>query len=163
VSVLDAFLSTWECARKTFGEGTPLGGDAFDGSAHLRTLQRDVEAAAQTPDWTGPAAERYTDANQRQGRTLGALADLDQQLRAEIERSAEVVTAGRRDLDAVRERVLAVASTLPNDAEGQRMLLPLIRNGSVEITEIVQRSHDDMSAVAERIRRIDGQYQTVGQ
>ena len=157
MSALDAFLSTWDRARTTFGEGTPHGGDAVDRSAQLRALQGDVQAAAPT-DWTGSAADTYAEANQRQGRAIGAMADIDSRLRAEVDRSADVVSAGRRELDAVRQWVVDAAATVPRTALGDQMLWPVVSKGAGDVAEIVQRSNGELNAIAERIQKLGGEY-----
>jgi hypothetical protein len=40
--------------------------------------------------------------------------------------SARIVTAGRNELDAVRKWVVDAAGNMPNNAEGQRMLVRLM-------------------------------------
>jgi uncharacterized protein YukE len=157
MSALDAFLSTWQNARITFGEGTPQGGDSIDQSAQLRAVQSEVEGAAPR-DWTGSAAETYADANRRQGQALGAMADIDHRLKAEVDRSAEVVAAGRRDLDAVRQWVVDAAATVPQTAFGDQMLYPVISEGAGEVAEIVARSNSELNAIAERIQKLGGEY-----
>ncbi|BBY45632.1 hypothetical protein A5765_01820 [Mycolicibacterium celeriflavum] len=158
MSVLAAFLSTWERARTTFGEGTPHGGDGFDHSARLRRLQSDVDAVAPR-DWTGAGSESYAEANQRQSRALAAMADLDQRLKAEVDRSAAVVAAGRRELEGVRQWVVDTAATVPRTAAGERMLWPVISRGASEVADIVRRSHGELSAIAERMRGLAGEYE----
>jgi EspA/EspE family len=162
MGVLNAFLSTWERARTTFGEGVPHSGDHFDHSAQLRGLQAEVESASPRFDWTGSGSDTYAEANGRHGRALGAMADLDQRLRAEVDRSAAVVAAGRRDLDVVRQRVIDAASTVPPTAAGERALWPVVSQGANEIAEIIQRSHGDLSAIAERLRELGSPYDEVG-
>jgi hypothetical protein len=162
VGVLDAFLSTWSHARATFGEGVPQDGAQFDNSAQLRQLQGNVESAAPGSNWTGTGSDAYADANRRHARRLGAMAGLDKRLGAEVDRSAAVVAAGRRDLDAVKQWVVDAASTIPRTATGERLLWPVVSKGAGEIAGIVHRSHGDLSAIAERIRGIGAEYQALG-
>ena len=162
MGVLDAFDSTWSNARTTFGSGTPQDGAQYDASDRLRNLQRDVDSAAPGSRWTGPASDSYASANEKQSRVLGQMADLDQRLRTEVDRSAAVVAAGRRDLDAVRQWVRDAASTVPQNTSGQQMLLPIVRKGAADIAEIVQRSNGDLNAIAGRIRALDGEWQALG-
>lgn len=157
VGVLDAFLRTWSQARATFGEGSPQGGDGLDQSAQLRGLQSQVKAAA-PKDWTGAASDTYAEANARQSRALGAMADLDQRLKAEVDRSAAVVSAGRRDLDAVSQWVVDAAAGVPATAAGERMLYPVVSKGAGEVAEIIQRSSDDLASIAGRIRKLGTEY-----
>lgn len=158
VGAVDGFLATWSRARATFGEGVPQAGAEFDESARLRSLQGDVEAAAPTSDWTGAAADTYADENLHQGRTLGAMADLDRRLAAEVDRSATVVAAGRRDLDAVKQWVLDAAATAPSE----QMTWPVVSKGASDLAEIIERSHGDLSAIAERMRALEGEYAELG-
>ncbi|WP_205871022.1 EspA/EspE family type VII secretion system effector [Mycolicibacterium holsaticum] len=158
MGAVDGFLATWSRARATFGEGNPQAGADFDASARLRSLQGDVESAAPASDWTGAAADTYADENLRQGRTLGAMADLDRRLAAEVDRSAAVVAAGRRDLDAVKQWVLDAAATAPSE----QMTWPAVRKGVGDVAEIIERSHADLSAIAGRIRALGGEYAELG-
>ncbi|KUH80753.1 MULTISPECIES: EspA/EspE family type VII secretion system effector [unclassified Mycobacterium] len=160
MSVLAAFLSTWERAHTTFGEGTPHGGDGLDQSARFRRLQSDVDAAAPR-DWTGAGSDSYAEANQRQSRALSAMADLDQRLKAEVDRSAAVVAAGRRDLEAVRQWVVDAAATVPRTALGEQMLWPVVSKGASEVAEIIRRSHGELSAIAERMRGLGTEYEAL--
>lgn len=161
MSVLDGFMATWSRARATFGEGSPQGGAEFDRSDKLRQLQRNVECAAPAARWTGAAADSYADANSKQGRCLGQMARLDQRLGVEVDRSAAVVAAGRRDLDAVRQWVLDAASTVPQTPAGERMLYPVVSKGAGDVAEILQRSHGDLTSIARRIRAIGNDYRAV--
>jgi hypothetical protein len=162
VAVLDAFLSTWSHARAAFGEGVPQDGAQFDNSAHLRQLQSNVESAAPGANWTGPGSDAYAEANSKHGRTLGAMAGLDRRLGAEVERSAAVVAAGRRDLDAVKQWVVDAASTVPRTAAGEQMLWPVVSKGSSEIADIIQRSNADLAAIAQRLRSLRSEYDELG-
>ena len=162
VGALEGFLTTWSRARATFGEGDPHAGAEFDRSAQLRSLQADVESAAPAADWTGTSADTYADVNLRHGRTLGALADLDQRLAAELDRAAAVVAAGRRELDAAKQWVLdATASTFPSDGPEQT-IWSAVSKGAGDVAEIIQRSHEDLGAIAERMRALASEYQELG-
>ena len=155
-------MLTWSNARATFGTGVPQQGAGFDNSAQLRRLQGDVDSAAPGSNWTGAGSDTYASANSKHGHTLGAMADLDTRLRSEVDRSAAVVAAGRRDLDAVKQWVVDAASTVPRTAAGERMLWPVVSKGSREIADIIQRSHGDLGAVAGRIRALGGEYDELG-
>jgi hypothetical protein len=155
-------MATWSKARTTFGEGTPQDGAVFDNSAQLRRMQSNVESARPGSQWTGAGSDTYDAANQRQGRVLGGTAALDEKLRAEVDRSAAVVAAGRRDLDAVRQWVVNAASTVPQTAQGERMLYPIVGKGAGEIAEILQKSNSDLNAIAGRLRGLSSEYQKLG-
>lgn len=154
-------MAIWSNARATFGEGTPEGGAQFDASAQLRQMQAKVQSAAPGSRWTGTGADAYADANDKQARTLGALADLDRRLGSEVDRSAEVVAAGRRDLDAVRQWVSDAAATVPNNAAGERMLIPVVGKGAGEIVSILERSNGDLAAIASRIHSLGEEYRAL--
>ena len=162
MGVLDGFESTWSNARTTFGQGTPQEGAQFDNSPQLRQMQSNVESAKPDARWTGSASDSYGSANEKQGRVLGQMAGLDQRLRTEIDRSAQVVTAGRQNLDAVRQWVHDAAATVPPGQNRDRMLYAIVSRGAGEIADIVQRSNGDLTAIAERVRRLSGEYQKLG-
>lgn len=159
---LEAFLSMWSQAHATFGQGTPSDGSQFDQSGPLLGLRDAVKSAAPNSGWTGAASDSYAEANSTHASTLGNLADLDERLGAEVGRSAAVVAAGRRDLDAVRKWVVDAAATVPNTAAGQRLLWPVVSKGSKDIQEIVSRSNGDLSAIAQRLRVLGGEYDELG-
>lgn len=160
-AVLNGFMATWSAARDTFGEGTPPGGDQFDESPRLRRVQSDVQAATSGSQWSGAGADVYDAANRQQGRVLAATADLDQKLRLEVDRAAAVVAAGRRDLDSVRQWVVTAASNLPKTPHGDRALYTIVRRGSGDVADILQKSNGDLSSIAARVRVIDADYRTL--
>jgi hypothetical protein len=133
VSVLNAFLSAWSNARQTYGEGTPQTGAQYDGSSTLNQLQSTVQTAAPGSKWTGSAAIAYGAANTEHGRVLGQLAGLDQRLSAHVDKTAEVVAAGRRDLDAVRKWVVDAPANVPQNAAGERMQMAIVQKGLSQV------------------------------
>lgn len=155
-------MITWSQARATFGQGVPSDGSRFDQSSQFRQLQNQVESAAPGSRWSGVASDSYADANANHARKLGNIGELDQRLGAEVQRSAAVVTAGRRDLDAVKQWVSDAAATVPNTAAGQRMLWPIVSKGSAEIQEIITRSNRELSSIAGRIHGLGSEYQALG-
>jgi hypothetical protein len=163
VSALDGFRTIWSHAAATFGQGTPSDGSQFDQSDRLQSLQDTVKSARPDGIWSGSASDSYFEANSKQAGTIGRIADLDKLLAAEVDRSASVVTAGRRDLENVRQWVDDAAARVPDTAAGERMLYPVIRKGSSDIQDILTRSHGDLSAIAGRIEGLSGEYQTLGQ
>jgi hypothetical protein len=162
VSVLDAFLSTWSKARATFGQGAPQTGAQYDNSAALRQLQTTVESAAPASKWTGDAANAYGTANANHGQVLGQLAGLDQRLSAHVDQSAQVVDAGRRNLDAVRNWVVDAAASVPQGKNREQMLMPIVSKGLGEITEIVTKSNGDLAKIGGQIRTIGNEYDALG-
>lgn len=162
MGALDAFMSTWSNARATFGAGVPDDGAQLDKSAQFREMQGTVQSAAPGSRWMGAASESYGDANARQGHTLGELATLDKKLATEVGNSANVVAAGRRDLDAVKQWVLDAAATVPNTKDRDKMLWPIVSKGSGEIADIINRSNSDLTAIAGRIQGVGKDYQALG-
>lgn len=161
MGALKGFDSTWSNAKATFGEVTPQGGEDFDKSQQLQQMQTSVNSAKPDSNWTGKAAESYAAANEKHGRILGQLAELDQRLRTEVDRSAQGVAAGRQNLDAVRQWVHDAAASVPPGQNRDRMLYPIVSRGAKEISDILQRTNGDSNAIAQRINRLLGEYQTL--
>ncbi len=157
---LDAFLLMWERARATFGEGVPHDRTEFDKSAELRGLQDQVKAAGPGSHWSGAAADRYADANDRHAQALGRLADLDKRLGDELERSAGVVNGGRRQLDALKHWVTDLADEAKKTptAAADHALWAAIGKASGDVADIIARSHTDLSGVAGRIQSLDSEF-----
>ncbi|PXX13370.1 EspA/EspE family type VII secretion system effector [Mycolicibacterium moriokaense] len=162
MSVLNAFLSTWSNARQTYGEGTPQPGAQYDGSATLNRLQSTVQTAAPGSKWTGGAANAYGAANTEHGRVLGQLAGLDQRLSAHVDESAQVIAAGRRDLEAVRKWVVDASANLPQNAAGERMQMTIVQKGISQVQEIIQRSNGELNSIGGKIRGLGDEYQALG-
>lgn len=162
MAVLDGFMAIWSRARATFGDGPPQDGAPFDSSTTLLEFQAEIVGATPGDHWQGPGSDTYAAANERQSRVLGDAAALDLRLRAEVDRSAVTVAAGRRDLDDVRQWVVDAAAQVPQTPQGERMLYPVVSRGSAEIAEIVQRSHSDLSSIAGRIEALGTEYQALG-
>ena len=162
VGVLEAFLSTWSKARATFGAGTPEPGSSYDESATLTGLSRDLDEAAPTAHWSGGAAEAYGTANADHRRVVGELGTLDRRLADQIDRSAQIVTAGRQDLEAIREWVVAAAASVPRNRAGELMVAPIVRQGLSQLAEVVTRANADLSAVGGNIATIGGEFQALG-
>lgn len=162
MSVLGGFLSTWSQARTTFGEGFPEPGATFDSSAALQQLEADTRAAAPTAVWDGAAADAYDARNAEHARVLARMAELDQLIGVEVDRSAAIVTQGRQQLDAIRDWVVAAAGSVPKGAAGEQMLLRLVAKGCTEIADIVTSSNGQLAAIAERIRALGTEYAALG-
>jgi hypothetical protein len=160
--VLNGFLSTWSNARRTFGEQTPQTGTQYDASGALNQLQSAVQSAAPGSKWTGGAANAYDAANTEHGRVLGQLAGLDQRLSAHVDQSAEVVAAGRRELDAVRKWVVDASASAPQGQAGEQARLAIAQQGLTQLQDIVQRSNGELNSIGGKIRRLDGEYQALG-
>ncbi|MDG4665497.1 EspA/EspE family type VII secretion system effector [Mycobacterium sp. 236(2023)] len=162
MSALGGFLSTWSQARTTFGEGIPESGSAFDNSSALRQLEADTRSAAAGQLWSGAAADAYGDKNARHARSLGQLAELDVRIGVEVDRSAAVVAQGRRQLDSVKDWVVAAAASVPDCTGREQMLLPIVAKGSIEVADIVTSSNGELATIAERIRTLGTEYSALG-
>lgn len=158
---LEGFLTTWSQARQTFGRDVPAGGSHLDGSAALRQLQADVEAAAPGRHWQGGAATAYGAANAAHAQVFGQLADLDAKLAAEIDKSARVVTSGRAELDNVRDWVVDAASSVPsNQAAGQVMLI--VSKGLGQLRAVLSQSNGELNRIGAQIEQIGAEYARLG-
>lgn len=162
MGVLDGFFSTWSNAKATFGEGTPQGGAQFDGSGTLNQLKSNLDSAAPGSKWTGTAATAYGTANTEHQRVIGELGGLDKRLAAHVDESARIVSAGRSQLDAVRSWVVDAAGSVPNTAEGQRMLIPIANKGIGQVAKIVQKTNGDLNTVGGKIRDVGKEYDALG-
>jgi hypothetical protein len=161
MTVIGAFLSTWSHTRRTFGNGTPVSGAQYDNSDSLHEVETSLESAAPGPLWSGSAATDYGDANIKQRHVIGRLAELDQRLASEIDRSAHVVEAGRRDLENVRQRVVDAAASVPDGQAGERMKIAIAQTGLEQLREIVQRSNAESNDIGERISGLGDEYQAL--
>ena len=163
MSVLDGFLTTWADARATYGQGTPETGAKFDKSGALLAAQSSVQSAAPGSTWTGAAASAYGTANTEHGAVLGRIAGLDQRLGGQINQSSEVVAAGRRDLDTLRQRVVDAAATVPAGKNRDQTLLPIVQSGLTQLTEIVNKSNGDLTKISAEIRALSAEYAALGE
>ncbi len=162
MSVLGAFLSTWSDARSTFGEGTPQTGAQYDSSGKLTELQNAVNSAGPDGRWTGTASTAYGYTNQEHGRVLGQMAGLDQRLGAQVDQSAQVVAAGRQNLDAVRKWVMDAAASVPPGTNREQKLMPIVQKGLSELTDIITKSNADLNKIGGQIRGIGGEFEALG-
>lgn len=162
MSALDAFHTTWSRARATFGDGVPQSGDEFDGSGRFRQMQAEVEAAAPDQRWEGPAADAYGATNRKHAADFSKLAELDQRMAAEVNRSADVVSTGRRDLDQLRDWVTSMAATTPPDLSGERMRLVIAGKGISQISDIIRQRTGEMNVIGQRLRAIGDEYGALG-
>lgn len=160
--MLDAFFTTWSNARATFGDGTPETGTQYDKSGPLRAMQAEVQSAAPGSRWTGTAAGSYGVANANHGKVFGDLASLDQRLGAQVAQSSQVVDAGRRNLDAVRQWVLDAAASVPPGKNRDQMLLPIVQKGLARLSQIVTASNGDLNKIGGQIRALAGEYRDAG-
>ena len=161
MSVLDGFLATWSDAKATFGEGTPETGAKFDQSGPLLTAQANVQSAAPGSTWSGKGASAYGTANTEHGAVLGKVAGLDQRLSGQVNQSSEVVAAGRRDLDSLRQWVVDAAAAVPPGKNRDQMLLPIVQKGLGQLSDIVSKSNGDLSKIGAEIRALDAEYKAL--
>lgn len=162
MSVLGSFLTTWSQARATFGHGAPLPGSTVDASSTLQRLEAETRTAAPTSTWAGGAADAYDTKNAEHAGTLAQMAELDVRIGLEVDRSAAVVGDGRVQLDSVKDWVLSVAASVPNDAAGEQMLLPIVGKGCADVADILTSSNGQLAIIAERIRHLGSDYAALG-
>jgi EspA-like secreted protein len=155
---MDGFRSTWSLANDTFGEGEPTTGAEFDQSDSLREMQAAVETAAPGSGWTGAAAASYAQSNAHHAAVLGDIADLDRRFAAEVDRSAAVVTAGRRTLDQLRSWALDAAAATPSDRSGEWMRMVIAAKGIGHIGQTVEQAAAEMGVIGRRMSRLAGEY-----
>jgi hypothetical protein len=156
--VLGGFLATWSQARTTFGDGAPTPGASFDNSSALQQLEATTRSATPGSAWTGGAADAYEAGNADQARKLARMAELDQRIGQEVDRSAVVVTRGREQLDAVREWVVAAAAAVPKNAAGEQMLVSIVAKGCSDVAEIITSSNAELATIAQRIQQLGTEY-----
>ncbi|MGK2865442.1 MAG: EspA/EspE family type VII secretion system effector [Mycobacterium sp.] len=154
MSALDGFLSTWDKARDTFGSGAPQTGEQFDQSAQFESMQSTVQTAAPGSRWTGTAANAYGTVNAEHARVLGELAALDKRLAAHVNESANVVAAGRQNLDTLRQWVVDAAASVPPGKNRDQLLMPIVQRGLSELTGIVTSSNNELARVAGAITKL---------
>jgi len=162
VSVVNGFLTTWSNARQTFGEGSPQPGDQYDKSATFNQLQSTVQTAAPGSKWSGGGANAYDAANTEHGQVLGKLAGLDQRLAAQVNQSAEVVAAGRQNLDSIRKWVVDAAASVPEGKTGEQMRLAIVQKGLTELQQVVQQSNGDLNKIAGQMGGLRGEFEALG-
>ena len=93
---------------------------------------------------------------------LGALADLDEQLTSRVNESARIVTAGRAELQAVRQWVFAAAAAVPRTVAGEQMMLPIVQSGIGRVAAIVAQCTDDLNAIGRELERLGERYRMLG-
>lgn len=162
MSALNAFLVTWSRARDTFGSGAPQTGETFDQSGHLQKLEATTHTAAPGPHWSGGAATAYDGKNTSHARVIGQLAGLDKRLGSHVTESAQVVSRGRRNLDAIRSWVLAAAQSVPAGPKQEQLLVPIVQRGLAQVGAIVSTSNNELNAVGAKIRQVGNEYARLG-
>ncbi|WP_254427485.1 EspA/EspE family type VII secretion system effector [Mycolicibacterium fortuitum] len=160
---MDGFYSTWAQARQTFGVGTPQDGSEFGDGSRLRQMQSSIESAKPDSRWQGSAADAYTAKNQQHAAVYGKLADLDQRMAAEVSRAATVVTAGRQNLERTQNWVSSMEASIPPGKSAETMRIILASKGIGQISDLIQQSNTEMSAIGERVRGIGREYEAISE
>ncbi|MGV0739877.1 EspA/EspE family type VII secretion system effector [Mycobacterium syngnathidarum] len=163
MGAMDAFYSTWSQARETFGAGTPRDGSQFGDGSHLREMQSKVESAAPDERWQGTASQAYAARNAEHAAVYGKLADLDQRMAAEVNRAATAVTVGRQNLEQTQSWVSSMEASIPPGKSAETMRMILASKGIGQISDVIQQSNDQMSAIGERVRGIGREYAAISE
>ncbi|WP_234897684.1 alpha/beta hydrolase [Mycolicibacterium vanbaalenii] len=158
MSAIDAFYAVWTNARRTFGDGAPAGGAQFDASAKFRQLGTEVASATPDPVWSGGAAGAYRLKNYRHRAVFDRLADLDQRLGRSVDRSAQLVSTGRQNLESLRKWVSDAAASVPPGKFREVQLTQIASAGLARLQEIVLGTHTDLSVVAQDIVKLSTEY-----
>lgn len=161
MSVLDGFYTTWRNARQTFGQGHPQPGADFDSSPQLTSLGSGLTAAAPGSTWSGAAATNYGKANTDHQQVFDNLALLDRKIAEHIDQSAQVVAAGRQNLDQLRQWVTDAASSVPPGKQRDVMLMQIANKGLADLSEVVQKANADSNAIGESLRRIRSEFDAI--
>jgi hypothetical protein len=157
MSIINAFLSTWSHTRRSFGAGTPVRGAQYS-SDRLGHAESILASAAPGSHWSGSAATEYAAANTKQRHAIGHFAAVDHRFRSEVDRSADVTDARRRDLDTVRKQVIDAAANTPQGETGERLRLAIAQKGFEQLREIIHRSIAESRDIAQRIRGLRDEY-----
>ena len=158
MGVLDGFFATWSKARETFGQTTPPPGSQFDNSSQLNQLQSNLDAARPGTRWMGGASDAYAAKNEQHRDVIGQLGGLDKRLATEVDNSAKVITAGRQNLDNVRQWVVDAANSVPAGKDREQKLMPIVSKGLGEVQDIVQKANGELNTIGGRIRTIGNEY-----
>lgn len=163
MGALDGFYSTWNKARETFGQGVPTDGSQFDQSRSLTQMKAGVEAAAPDDRWQGSGANAYAAANKEHAQVYQKLADLDQKMAAEVKNAANVVSAGRTNLDNAKSWVEGMANSLPatSQQDRERKLIPIAREGINRVDNIVKSATADMVGIKGNVEKLRGEFDTI--
>ena len=154
MSVLEGFLTTLTNARATFGEGIP---EHFDGEA-LSRVHTELATADPGQHWTGQAASAYGSVHAEHRKVLGALAELDKRLAPHLAEAAQVVAAGREELDALRQWVVDLAKSVPPEANPDEVLGPVVKQATGRIIEVITRSNAELNAIGTTMQGLGGEY-----
>jgi uncharacterized protein YukE len=117
-----------------------------------------LEAAAPAEQWAGRSAIAYEVRYAELAQVLARLADLDGQLAAEIDQSANVVASGRAELDNVRDWVVSAASSVPDTPAGEVLLMSIVSKGMADLGDVLATSNDELNTIGTNIRQIGAEY-----
>ncbi|OBB39121.1 hypothetical protein A5755_05945 [Mycolicibacterium fortuitum] len=161
VSVLEAFLTTYETARSNFGGDTLLqpGTPLFESGAAVGAVASDMARSIPGDAWTGTASDAYAEANNENTTKMRAFAALDKRLGSQIDAAAYSVSRGRQDLVTVHDQVISLADSVPPGPLREVMLMPIVAAGMGQIGDIVSRTAADLSDISKDITEIADEYQ----
>lgn len=163
VSVLEAFLTVSRAAQSSFGTGTPQPGTPLsESSTAVRSVETDLRGASPGGQWTGTASDAYAQANIKHIGNIGAFAELDQRLGAQIDSAADVVSNGRENVASVHNWVVRLAELVPSGPLREALLLPIVNTGIAQIGAAVLRTKFDLSSISDEITEIANEYQKLG-
>ena len=124
-------------------------------------MKTGVESAAPDDRWQGPASQAYATANKNHAAVYQKLAELDRKMAAEVTNAADVVTAGRTQLDAAKSWVEGAVQALPKSLttdSRDKSLLQIASQGMARISDILRTSNNAMNAIASNFGDLKGQY-----
>ncbi|WP_301120868.1 EspA/EspE family type VII secretion system effector [Mycolicibacterium fortuitum] len=163
MSVLEAFLTVSRTAQSSFGAGTPQPGTPLsESSTAVRSVETDLRGASPGGQWTGTASDAYAQANIKHIGNVGAFAELDQRLGAQIDSAADVVSNGRENVISVHNWVVRLAELVPSGPLREALLLPIVNTGIAQIGATVLRTKFDLSSISDEITEIANEYQKLG-
>ncbi|NOQ61375.1 DUF6973 domain-containing protein [Mycolicibacterium fortuitum] len=163
MSVLEAFLTVSRTAQSSFGTGTPQPGTPLsESSTAVRSVETDLRGASPGGQWTGTASDAYAQANIKHIGNVGAFAELDQRLGAQIDSAADVVSNGRENVISVHNWVVRLAEFVPPGPLREALLLPIVNTGIAQIGATVLRTKFDLSSISDEITEIANEYQKLG-
>ncbi|WP_131813523.1 DUF6973 domain-containing protein [Mycolicibacterium fortuitum] len=163
MSVLEAFLTVSRAAQSSFGTGTPQPGTPLsESSTAVRSVETDLRGASPGGQWTGTASDAYAQANIKHIGNIGAFAELDQRLGAQIDSAADVVSNGRENVISVHNWVVRLAELVPSGPLREALLLPIVNTGIAQIGAAVLRTKFDLSSISDEITEIANEYQKLG-
>jgi ABC-type transporter Mla subunit MlaD len=117
-----------------------------------------LAAAAPERHWSGQAASAYSAVHAEHRKVLAALAELDKQIAPQMEAAGHVVTAGRKELDSLRQWVVDLSDSLPPDADKDLELAPAVEQASRQLIDVITRANAELNAIGAQIAGFAGEY-----